>query len=134
MAEKADLTIEQKSCCNLLEILIVSCDVAENANQELQKSTRVRKSAALGSSPPGSSLGAINASGGGGAFCGDPGRPKNGRSLYASQHEHAIVTHSCDPGHVLVGAGRRVCQQNGMWTPNLPKCLCMLDLCVCVCV
>ena len=95
--------------------------------------SRVRKSATLQSSPPtsaGASPGASNASGG--ALCGNPGRPKNGRSLYASQHERAIVTHTCDPGHTLVGAGHRVCQQNGMWAPNLPKCLRKLYTHVCV--
>ena len=58
------------------------------------------------------------------AFCGDPGTPRHGSTVYTSWYERAIVTHSCNPGHVLEGAKRRICQQNGEWTPSIPKCLC----------
>ena len=56
--------------------------------------------------------------------CGDPGEPAFGSSLFESVHAGAIVVHSCNPGHRLDGAKLRLCQSNGQWTPQLPRCVC----------
>ncbi len=62
--------------------------------------------------------------------CGHPGTPNRGNSLFESVAAGSLVVHSCNAGHQLVGAKLRLCQSNGQWTPQLPKCVCK---CVCIC-
>lgn len=56
--------------------------------------------------------------------CGHPGQPRNGRTRYSRTTPGSIVLHTCNPGYKLEGAKLRLCQSNGRWTPQLPRCTC----------
>ncbi|XP_067016814.1 sushi, von Willebrand factor type A, EGF and pentraxin domain-containing protein 1-like isoform X7 [Acropora muricata] len=54
--------------------------------------------------------------------CGDPGTPKNGRSVGNIYSLNRKVYFRCDLGYELFGSEERKCQQNGTWTGQQPVC------------
>ena len=51
----------------------------------------------------------------------------NGRTTY-----NASAEYSCAENYTLVGASKRVCTQQALWSPEEPKCLCKLFILTCV--
>ena len=55
-------------------------------------------------------------------LCPEPNDPTNGTALWIHRAVGNIVTYTCSPGYVLVGASSRTCQENAAWTETAPKC------------
>ncbi|KAH8034224.1 hypothetical protein HPB51_021894 [Rhipicephalus microplus] len=55
--------------------------------------------------------------------CRSPLPPAHGRVLYGGrQYPGDSVHYTCNAGYVLIGESVSVCQANGTWSNNLPKC------------
>ena len=50
--------------------------------------------------------------------------PPNGVVDYMTATEGSMATYTCDPDYPLVGSDTRVCQSNGTWTLEEPRCGC----------
>ena len=56
--------------------------------------------------------------------CGTLTDPPNGEVDYSSTAEGSVAMYTCDPDYPLVGSDMRVCQSNGTWTSDEPRCGC----------
>ena len=55
-------------------------------------------------------------------LCPEPNDPTNGTASWIHRAVGTIITYTCSPGYVLVGASNRTCQENEAWTETAPKC------------
>lgn len=55
--------------------------------------------------------------------CPHPGTPINAIKTGNSYDEGDAITYKCNSGFFLLGSSTRVCQPNGSWTGEQPKCL-----------
>ena len=62
--------------------------------------------------------------------CGPPEIPQNGYVTLPSGQTHLddYVLYSCGTGYTLEGREQRVCQENGLWSGDMPGCLGELNL------
>ena len=57
--------------------------------------------------------------------CGPPDIPQNGYVILRSERTYLddYALYSCGSGYSLEGKEQRVCQENGLWSGDLPGCL-----------
>ena len=55
-------------------------------------------------------------------MCEDLPNITNGQVVLTGRFVNAIATYSCNPGYILEGNKRRVCQRNGQWSGSVPSC------------
>ena len=62
--------------------------------------------------------------------CGPPEIPQNGYVTLPSGQTHLddYVLYSCGTGYTLEGREQRACQENGLWSGDMPGCLGELNL------
>ncbi|OTF69435.1 hypothetical protein BLA29_011645 [Euroglyphus maynei] len=61
-----------------------------------------------------------------GQTCSYPGSPAHASVTFTNERMIAgtIATYTCDNGYELLGPSRRLCHQNGTWTPlGIPFCV-----------
>ena len=54
--------------------------------------------------------------------CDPLAQPRHGTVSLPNVGYSYTATYSCDPGHVLEGAGVATCQENGRWSSGPPTC------------
>lgn len=57
------------------------------------------------------------------ASCDDPGKIKNGATIFSGLNINSTVTYTCEEGYELRGKGTLLCMENGKWDlDKLPIC------------
>ena len=55
-------------------------------------------------------------------LCGQLADPVNGSVSYSNTTYESVASYSFNPGFLVNGHERRVCQEDGTWSGNAPSC------------
>lgn len=64
--------------------------------------------------------------------CADPEVPAGGYMEAYDYNVHSTIDFHCEHGHKLVGESSLICQQDGEWSGDSPKCECKFSIVVCM--